>query len=193
MVKISGHCANKQNPPRIKRWRCNPISPSRNGARLLALLCRRPFRSGYPLVQAEQLSPQDSSSSARSGNRFQAQGVWQRCLEYFARAREIDPLNTKLLADNAEVLAALRQFPGTLKACDKILDMIPNDPSALAGKNRRLPGARRSRSCRRAACAAGSGAGLPVIFAKTNQLIYERRYQEAVAALQNAPRKPGCN
>ena len=142
--------------------------------------------------KAEQLSPQDSSVLRALGLVFRRKGVWQRCLEYFARAREIDPLNTKLLADNAEVLAALRQFPEALKAYDKILDMIPNDPSALAGKI----GVYQAQGDLEAAAALlaplDPAPDSPLFFAKTNQLIYERRYQEAVAGLQNALRSPAA-
>src|SRR5262249_12464969 len=53
---------------------------------------------------------------------------------YFELALALDPRNTELLADAAQIYATLRQYPAALKLYDRALDITPNDPGLLAAK-----------------------------------------------------------
>src|SRR2546430_627934 len=48
----------------------------------------------------------------------------------------LDPRNVQLLWEAARTYAVRRQFPAALKLFDRVLDIKPNDPDAMATKAR---------------------------------------------------------
>ena len=62
------------------------------------------------------------------------EGHWDQSIAYFEHALTLDPRNVELLEDAAWTYAMLRQFPAALKLCDRVLDIMPNDPDVMAKK-----------------------------------------------------------
>ncbi len=60
------------------------------------------------------------------------QGHWDESVAYWEQTLALDPRNTEWLATAAETYAMLRQFPAALKTYDRLLDIVPNDPDAVA-------------------------------------------------------------
>jgi TolB-like protein/cytochrome c-type biogenesis protein CcmH/NrfG len=62
------------------------------------------------------------------------EGNWDQSIAYFEQALVLDPRNVVLLTDAAFTYTMLRQFPAVLKLYDRVLDIKPNDPDAMAAK-----------------------------------------------------------
>jgi tetratricopeptide (TPR) repeat protein len=62
------------------------------------------------------------------------EGNWDESVAYWEQALALDPRNAELLKEAAYTYAVLRQFPAALKLCDRVLDIVPNDPDATATK-----------------------------------------------------------
>src|SRR5262249_31350665 len=62
------------------------------------------------------------------------EGHWDQSIAYFEQALTLDPRNVELLIDAARNYASVRQFPAALKLYDRVLDITPNNPDALAAK-----------------------------------------------------------
>ena len=62
------------------------------------------------------------------------EGHWDQSIAYFEQALTLDPRNVELLVDAARNYASVRQFPAALKLYDRVLDITPNSPDALAAK-----------------------------------------------------------
>ena len=62
------------------------------------------------------------------------EGHWDQSIAYFEQALTLDPRNVEFLVDAAQTYASVRQFPAALKLYDRVLDITPNDPDALAAK-----------------------------------------------------------
>src|SRR4029077_20175478 len=61
-------------------------------------------------------------------------GHWDESVAYFEQALALDPRNVELLIHAASNYAMLRQFLAALKLYDRVLDVAPNDPNAMASK-----------------------------------------------------------
>lgn len=62
-------------------------------------------------------------------------GRWDESVAYHEQALALDPRNVELLVNAAWTRVMLRQFPAALKLYDRILDIKPNDPEAMAAKS----------------------------------------------------------
>ena len=62
------------------------------------------------------------------------EGNWDQSIAYFEQALALDPRNMESLTHAAETYAMLRQFPAALNLYDRVLDITPNDPDAMASK-----------------------------------------------------------
>src|SRR5215468_8655117 len=62
------------------------------------------------------------------------EGHWDQSIAYFEQALTLDPRNVELLVAAAQNYASVRQFPAALKLYDRVLDITPNNPDALAAK-----------------------------------------------------------
>ena len=133
--------------------------------------------------KAASLSPNNSDVFQALGLIYRRKGQWQRSLDYFRQATELDPRNTFLLGNLTETLAALRQYSAALKIDDQILDIIPGNSDALGDKisNYQAQG--------NLEAAAGLLAPLHpntdsfLFFIQIEQWIFERRYADAIAGL----------
>jgi tetratricopeptide (TPR) repeat protein len=62
------------------------------------------------------------------------EGHWDESIAYLEQALTLDPRNVELLSEAAGTYTMLRQFPPVLKLYDRVLDITPNDPDAMALK-----------------------------------------------------------
>src|SRR5262249_47569193 len=62
------------------------------------------------------------------------QGEWDRSESYFNEAERLDPLNVRLLTNQAYSYSALRRFPEALRKVAQVLNIIPDDVDTLASK-----------------------------------------------------------
>ena len=136
--------------------------------------------------KAGHLSPSNSQVPEALAFVCRRLGEWQRSLNYFRQATQLDPRDAALLSYEEETFDMLRQYPAALKACDQILDILPGNSTALASKA----------SIYQAQGNLGAAAALLsplahhsdpyVLRLQIKQLAYQRRYVEGVAALQTA-------
>jgi TolB-like protein len=62
------------------------------------------------------------------------QGHWEESIAYFEQALALDPRNVEVLNGAAMTYIWFRQLPVALKLYDRVLDITPNDPDAIASK-----------------------------------------------------------
>ena len=60
------------------------------------------------------------------------EGHWDQSIAYFEQALALDPRNVENLTQAIVTYVGLRQFPAALKLCDRVLDIMPNDPDVMA-------------------------------------------------------------
>jgi TolB-like protein/Flp pilus assembly protein TadD len=153
--------------------------------------CERDYNSAIALFEkARQLLPNNSQASHALALVCRRLGEWQRSLDYFRQALEIDPRDAAVLADQADTLQFLRQYPAALKACDQVLDILPDNSDALAGK---------VSIYQAQGNLAAAAALLPPLYPHPGSYLfrvqmfqwnYERRYAEGIAALKTAIARP---
>jgi TolB-like protein len=109
------------------------------------------------------------------------QGRWNESIACWEQTLALDPRNTQWLAAAAGTYAMLRQFPVALKVNDRLLDLVPNDPDAVASKAAVYQAEGNLEEAGR--LLAGVDAQTPSLVAllpKVNQLFLERRFDEAI-------------
>jgi TolB-like protein/class 3 adenylate cyclase/Flp pilus assembly protein TadD len=113
------------------------------------------------------------------------EGNWDRSTAYFEQALALDPRNVDLLMDAGSTYAIRRQFPAAIKLYDRVLDITPNDPEAMASKasiyqaQGNLQQAARLLSDINSQTPSGDAFAIKII-----QLRLERNYGEAIRLLQ---------
>ena len=132
-----------------------------------------------------KMLPNSSEAPRALGLIARREGHWDESVAYFEQALALDPRNQELLMDAAWTYTILRQFPTALKLYERALDIMPNDPGAIAEKaaiyqaQGNLPEAARLLS--QISSYTPSDGTLP---AKLDQLRLERNYGEAVGFMQ---------
>ena len=140
--------------------------------------------------KAGQLSPSNSQVPEALALVCRRLGEWQRSLNYFRQATQLDPRDAALLSYEEETFEMLRQYPAALKACDQILDILPGNSDALASKASIYQA---QGNLAAAAALLSPLAPHPdpyVLRLQIKQWTYERRYAEGIAALQTAVTRP---
>src|SRR5262249_29823244 len=64
------------------------------------------------------------------------EGHWDQSVAYIEQALALDPRNVQILTQAALTYVNVRQFSAALKLYDRVLDIQPNDPDAMANKAR---------------------------------------------------------
>jgi TolB-like protein/Flp pilus assembly protein TadD len=135
--------------------------------------------------KAEQLSPSNSQVYEALGLVWRRRGQWQRSLKYFRQAIELDPRDIGLLNYQAGGLFELRQYSAALRAYDQMLEISPDNGDALANKT----GVYQAQGNLSAAATLLSRLrpepGTNAFYYQIQQWTYERRYNDAIAALKN--------
>src|SRR5438132_1739697 len=109
------------------------------------------------------------------------QGQWDQSVAYWEQTLALDPRNTQWLGDAAQTYAMLRQFPAALKTYDRMLDILPNDPDALASEAKLYQTEGNLEQAGKLLTGINQQThSFNVVGAKTNQLFLERRCDEAI-------------
>jgi TolB-like protein len=109
------------------------------------------------------------------------QGQWDKSVAYWDQTLALDPRNTQWLANAAETYAWLRQFPAALKTYDRVLDIVPNDPNAIASEARVYQAEGNLEQAGKLLTGINQQThSFPVLETKINQLFLERRCDEAI-------------
>jgi len=156
----------------------------------------RNYDAAIPWVEkAHQLSPNSSLALQGLAAIYRSKGDCKRSLEYDGRALELDPRNARLLEAQGRMLATVRHYPEALKNFDKILDMLPSDPSgdfALACKAHihQCQGDLQAAAALLRSHQPVQRSGEGVFDVQIIQWLYERRYSDGIAALTQALQRP---
>jgi TolB-like protein/regulator of sirC expression with transglutaminase-like and TPR domain len=114
------------------------------------------------------------------------QGQWDKSVAYWEQTLALDPRNTEWLANAAETYAMLRQFPAALKTYDRLLDIVPNDPDAVASEAKIYQAQGNLEQAGK--LLAGVNAQTPSLLAflaKMDQLFLERHFDEAIRLIHS--------
>jgi TolB-like protein/Tfp pilus assembly protein PilF len=129
--------------------------------------------------------PSSSEVPEALGRIARREGHWDKSITYFEQALALDPRNVELLAEAARSYFMLRQLPAALKLYNLALDIKPNTPEMMVAKasiyqaQGDLQGAARLLT--------GIDERTPdenSLWIKSDQLILERNYSEAIRLLQ---------
>ena len=117
---------------------------------------------------------------------------WDKSLEYFREAIEIDPLNIALLSESADTFAELRQYTNALKIYDQALEIRPDNPDTLVSKAKIYQSqCNLSEAAKLLAKVVSDPSSEQAFPALIRQKIYERRFPEAIALLNDALERNG--
>jgi len=109
------------------------------------------------------------------------EGHWDQSIAYFEQALTLDPRNVELLVAAAQNYASVRQFPAALKLYDRVLDITPNHPDALAAKAGIYQAQGNLEEAAKMLVEVNAQTpSAPLFGIKINQLTLERNYGEAV-------------
>ncbi|PYI74685.1 MAG: hypothetical protein DMF04_12245, partial [Verrucomicrobia bacterium] len=140
--------------------------------------------------KARSLSPKNSQVLEALALVNRRTGEWQRSLEYFRQAMELDPRNVTLLSDAGDTFRQVRRYAEALRTYNRLLDMIHDEPHALASKIK-IYQDQGDLAAAAAMLAPLHPATTSDLFeAQIDQWSYERRYADAISALKDALEKP---
>src|SRR4029453_5753977 len=148
-------------------------------------------RRDYELAKAtfgrvQELVPGSSDVPAALALIARRQGRWDESVAYWEKTLVLDPRNNEWLAIAAETYAMLRQFPAALKAYDRVLDIVPNDPETLASEAKIYQAEGNLEQAGK--LLADVNAQTPSVIAfvtKMNQLFLERHFDHAIRLIHS--------
>ena len=148
--------------------------------------CERDYDSAIASFEkAEQLSPNNSQVSEALGLVWRSKGQWQRSLKYFRQAIERDPRDIRLLSWQGDGLLETRQYPAALKAYDQVLEISPDNGDALARKAAVYQAQGNLSAAATLLSRLRPELGTSAFYWQIEQWKYERRYNDAIAALKD--------
>src|SRR5262249_36405532 len=100
------------------------------------LILRDPVAAKTTLERVSQMLPSSGEVRMLFGITARNAGHWDQSVAYLEQALALDPRNVQNLTHAILTYVGLRQFPAALKLCDRVLDITPNDPGAIANKAR---------------------------------------------------------
>jgi TolB-like protein/Tfp pilus assembly protein PilF len=131
--------------------------------------------------RVRELAPGSSEVPGALALIARRQGQWDKSVAYWEQTLALDPRNTQWLANAAETYAWLRQFPAALKTYDRLLDIVPNDPNAIASEARVYQAEGNLEQAGKLLAGINQQThSVPVLGTKINQLFLERHCDEAV-------------
>lgn len=134
------------------------------------------------LQRASDMLPGSSEAPYALGRLARREGRWDEGVSYFDRALSLDPRNVELLLNATNTYLALRQFPSALKLFDRVLDITPKDSGVIVRKARVYQAQGNLQEAARILAGINAQARTDVII--SDQLTYERNYDEAIRFLQ---------
>jgi TolB-like protein/Tfp pilus assembly protein PilF len=149
--------------------------------------CERDYHSAIQLFEkAQELLPGDAQPRLALALVCRRLGEWQRSLDYFRQAVELDPRNPSLLSEQVDMLVMLRQYRAALKTSDQVLDILPENQEVLAQKAAIYLEQGNLASAGELLSPLHSRPGFYHFPYQIRQWIYERRYSQAIAAIKAA-------
>ena len=112
------------------------------------------------------------------------EGHLDQSVAYFEEALVLDPRNVQLLWEAARTYAVRRQFPAALKLFDRVLDIKPNDPDAMATKARIYQAQGNLQEAARFLSGINETSSGVAFDTKVSQLQFERNYGELIRLQQ---------
>jgi serine/threonine protein kinase/Tfp pilus assembly protein PilF len=112
---------------------------------------------------------------------------WDRSLEYFRQAIDVDPRNISLLSSNADTFCELRRYSAALKIYNQILEISPDNPDALVGKASIYQSEGNLVEAGKLLAQTPSDSTSEISFpAQIRQKVYQRNFSDAGAMLKKA-------
>ena len=134
--------------------------------------------------RVSKMLPSSSEVPMALGSIARREGNWDQSITYYEQALALDPRNVMLLMRAAVPYTELRQFPAALKLYDRVLDIMPNDPDAMAAKASIYQGEGNLQEATRFLSGIKETSSAFASEIKILQLRLERNYSEAVRLLQ---------
>jgi serine/threonine protein kinase/Tfp pilus assembly protein PilF len=149
--------------------------------------CERNYDAALAsFAKARQSAPKTSDALEALALVSRRTGDWQRSLEYFRQATEIDPRNISLLASYGETYAELREYSSALKVYDQLLEISPDNAEALAGKAAIYLSVANLSEAATLLSRMRYDPSSQNFFFQIWQRIYERRFADAIAMVKDA-------
>jgi tetratricopeptide (TPR) repeat protein len=149
--------------------------------------CERDYDSAIAsFKKAQHLSPNNSQILEALGLICRRKGEWQRSLEYFRQASELDPRNISLLSNQANTLEELRMYSAVLKTLDRELEISPDNADALASKVEIYQVEGNLPAAAKLLAQIHPDPTSELFQLQILEWIYERRYSEAIEVLKKA-------
>jgi serine/threonine-protein kinase len=134
--------------------------------------------------RVSKMLPSSSEVPMALGLIARREGNWDQSITYYEQALALDPGNELLLMRASVPYTELRQFPAALKLYDRVLDLKPNDPDAIAAKASIYQGEGNLQEAARCLSGTKETSSEFASEIKNLQLRLERNYSEAVRLLQ---------
>jgi TolB-like protein/Flp pilus assembly protein TadD len=134
--------------------------------------------------RVSKMLPNSSEVPMALGLIARREGNWDQSIAYYEQALALDPRNELLLMRASVSYVELRQFPAALKLYDRVLDIRPNDPDAMAAKAGIYQAEGNLQEAARWLSGTKETSSAFLSEIKTFQLRLERNYSEAVRLLQ---------
>jgi TolB-like protein/Tfp pilus assembly protein PilF len=112
------------------------------------------------------------------------EGHWDQSIAYFEQALALDPRNVEVLNGAGMTYAWFRRLPAALKLFDRVLDITPNDPDAMAAKADIYQTEGNLQEAARLLSGINETSPSSVFETKIVQLRLERNYGEAIRLLK---------
>ncbi len=106
---------------------------------------------------------------------------WDRSLEYFTRAVQLNPRDTALLGDQEDTLQLMHQLPVALAVVNKILEITPADVQMLATKAEVLHQMGDLPAARALLTPLHPETYTYLLYKQAEQLVFERKFGDAIA------------
>jgi TolB-like protein/class 3 adenylate cyclase/Flp pilus assembly protein TadD len=153
--------------------------------------CERNYDAAIASFEkARQSAPRTSDALEGLALVSRRKGKWQQSLEYFRQAIEIDPRNIRLLAANGETYAELREYSFALKVYDQILEISPDNATAVANKALIYQSEANLSGAATLLSRIHLDPSSELFPLQIQQRIYERRFVEATAMVRDAIARP---
>ena len=135
--------------------------------------------------RVNKMLPSSSEAPYGLGRVARLEGHWDQGIAYLEQALVLDPRNVELLNAAAfTYAAALKRFPAALKLYDRVLDIKPNDPDAMAHKASIYQAEGNLQEAAKYLSGINETSSWLPFGAKTTQLQLERNHGEEVRLLQ---------
>src|SRR5262245_46340398 len=145
------------------------------------------------LERVSQILPGSGEARMFLGLSARNEGHWDQSVAYLEQALALDPRNVQILTQAAQTYIGLRQFPAALKLYDRVLDIQPNDPDAMANKARIYQALGNLQEAARLLSGINETSSWLPFETKTAQLQYERNFADLLRLQQARAARAGSD